>query len=88
MIIRICTLAFLLLARLRFPSPKSIPKIVKDCYGESILKLFCKFEKTDLRCRKAELDLSFLKYYFENGFTPKPLHFKFQIEALTQRKNF
>ena len=75
MILRICTLVFLFLARLRFPSSKS-PKIIKDRYGESVLKLVRKFERTDLRCRKAELDLSFLKYCFENSLTPKFLHFK------------
>ena len=72
----ICTLAFLFLARLRFLSPKSIPKIIKGRYGESVLKLVCKFERTDLCCRKAELDLSFLKYCFENSLTPKFLRFK------------
>ena len=76
MLLRICTLVFLFLARLRFPSLKSIPKIIKDRYGESVLKLVRKFERTDLRCRKAELDLSFLKYCFENSLTPKFLHFK------------
>ena len=70
------------LARLRFPSSKSIPKIIKDRYGESVLKLICKFERTDLRCRKAELDLSFLKYYFENGLTSKFLHFKVSNRSL------
>ena len=47
MILCICTLVFLLLARLRFPSSKSIPKIFKDRYGESLLKLVRKFEGTD-----------------------------------------
>ena len=64
------------LARLRFPSSKWILKIIKDCYGESALKLFCKFERTDLCCWKAELDLSFFKYCFKNGLTQKFLHFE------------
>ena len=76
MILRICTLVFLFLARLRFPSSKSFPKIIKDPNGENVLKLVCKFERTDLRCRKAELDLSFLKYCFENSLTPKFSRFK------------
>ena len=65
-----------LLARLRFPSSKSIAKIIKDRYGASVLKLVRKFERTDLRCRIAELDLSFLKQCFENGLTPKFLRFR------------
>ena len=64
------------LGRLRFLSSKSIPKIIKDHYGENVLKLVRKFERTDLRCRKAELDLSFLKHCFENSLTPKFSHFK------------
>ena len=65
-----------LLARLRFPSSKSIAKIIKDRDGASVLKLVRRFERRDLRCRKAELDLSFLKYCFENSLTPKFLRFK------------
>ena len=82
MILCICTLVFFFLARLRFPSSKSIPKIIKDGYGESMLKLVRKFERKDLRCRKAELDLSFLKYCFENSLTPKFLRFKVSNRSL------
>ena len=82
MVLRICILVFLFLARLRFPSSKSIVKFIKDRYGESVLKLVRKFERTDLRCRKAELDLSFLKYCFENSLTPKFLRFKVSNRSL------
>ena len=82
MLLRICTLVFLFLARLRFPSSKSFLKIIKDPNGENVLKLVCKFERTDLRCRKAELDLSFLKYCFENSLTPKFLRFKVSNRSL------
>ena len=66
-ILRICTLSFLFLTRLRIPSSKSILKFIKDRYGESVLKLFRKFERTDIRCQKTELDLSFyiLKFKIE-----------------------
>ena len=82
MIIPLSTLVFLFLARLRFPSSKSIAKIIKVRYGESVLKLVRKFERTDLRCRKAELDLSVLKYCFENSLRPKCLHFKLSNRSL------
>ena len=88
MILRICTFVFLFLARLRFPSSKSIPKIVKDRYRESILKLVRKFERTDLRCRKTELDLSFLKYCFKNSLTPKFLHFKVSNRSLKSSDDY
>ena len=61
---------------LRFPSSISTPKIIKDRYGKSLLKLVHKLERKDLCCRKAELDLRFLKYCFENSLTPKFLYFK------------
>ena len=76
MILRICTLVLLFLARLRFPSLKSIPKISKDCYCENLLKIVRKFERTDLRCRKAELENS-----SKNSLTPSFYVLKFQIEA-------
>ena len=70
------------LARRRFPSSKSIPKIVRDRHGENVLKLVHKFERTDLRCRKAELNLSVLNYCFENSLTPRFLHFKVSNRSL------
>ena len=82
MILSICTLVFLFLARLRFPSSKSIPKVIKDRYGESVLKLVCKFKRTDLRRRKAELELGFLNYCFENSLTLKLLRFKVSNRSL------
>ena len=81
--LRICTLVFLVLARLRFPSSKLFPEIIKDRNGENVLKLVVrKFERADLRCRKVELDLSFLKYCLENSLTPKFLHFKVSNRSL------
>ena len=71
-----------LLARLRFPSPKSIAKIIKDRDGASVLKLVRKFGRTDLSCRKSELDLSFLKYCFENSLTPNFLRVKVSNRSL------
>ena len=82
MILRTCTLVFLFLARLRFPSSKSIPKTIKDRYGESVLQLVRKFERSDLRYRKAELASRFLKYSLENSLTPKFLHFKVSNRSL------
>ena len=73
---------FLFLARLRLLSSKSIPKIIKDCYGENVLKLVRKFGGTDLRCRKAEVDLCFLKCCFQNSLRPTFLHSKVSNQSL------
>ena len=55
---------------------------MKDRYDDSIHKIVSKFERADLRCRKAELNLSFLEYCFENGLTPMFLHFKVSMRSL------
>ena len=60
MLMRVGTLVFLFLIRLRFPTSKSIPNIIKERYGREILKLIRKFEKVDFKYKKAILDLDFL----------------------------
>ena len=79
MILRIGTLVFLFLARLRFPSSKSIPKIIKDRYDETVLKLVCKFERIDLCCQKVDLccriRFEFFKVLFQKWFTIKVFTF-------------
>ena len=47
------------LGRLRFPSSISTPKIIKDRYDESLLKLVHKFERTDLCCQKSGIRFEF-----------------------------
>ena len=76
MILRICTLVFFFFGKIKISFIEIYSEIIKDGYGESVLKLVRKFEWTDLRCRKAELDLSFLKYCFENSLTLKFWCFK------------
>ena len=49
------------LTRLRFPSKLSIAEVLRKRYGERILKLVRKFEKTDIKNKKALLDIQFLK---------------------------
>ena len=70
-----------------FGKPKiSLIKIYSENYlrsfSQSVLKLVCKFKRTNLRCRKAELDLSFLKNCFENSLTTKLLGFKVSSRSL------
>ena len=52
------------LGRLRFPSSISTPKIIKDRYGESLLKLVHKFERTDLCCQKSGIRFEFFEILF------------------------
>ena len=52
---------FIFLTRLDFPSKLSIAEVLRKRYGDRILKLVRKFEKTDIKHEKAQLDLQFLK---------------------------
>ena len=52
---------FIFLTRLRFPSKVSIAEVLRKRYGDRILKLVRKFEKTDIKHKKAFLNLQFLK---------------------------
>ena len=77
MIFHICTLVFFFFfGKIKISFIEIYSEIIKDRYGESVLKLVRKFKRTDLCCRKAELDLSFLKYCFEKSLTLKCWCFK------------
>ena len=49
------------LTGLRFPSKLSIAEVLGKTYGDRILKLVRKFEKTHIKHKKNLLDLQFLK---------------------------
>ena len=67
---------FIFLTRLRFPSRLSIAEVLRKRYGVRTLKLVRKFEKTDIKHKKALLDLQFLKICEDHNFIPKFLRFK------------
>ena len=46
---------------LRYPSRSSLLQVIRNRYGDTIVKLVRKFEKVDLKHRKAALDLNFLQ---------------------------
>ena len=77
MIVKVLTLVFLFLIRLRSPSRKSIAEIICKRYGSDTVKQLWKFEKLDYKVHKNQCDLEFLKLCQENGLTPKVLNFKF-----------
>ena len=52
---------FIFLTRLRFPSNISIAEVLRKRDGDRILELGRKFEKTDIKHKKALIDLQFLK---------------------------
>ena len=74
--VKVLTLVFLFLIRLRFPSRKSIAEIIRKRYGSDTVKQLRKVEKLDYKVRKNQGDLEFLKLCQKNGLTPKFLNFK------------
>ena len=76
MIVKVLTLVFLFLIRLRFPSKKSITEIMHKRYGSNTVKQLRIFEKFDYKVRKNQGDLKFLKLCQENGLTAKFLNLK------------
>ena len=72
----VISLVFIFLTRLRFPSKLSIAEVLRKRYGERVLQIVRKFEKTDAKHKKALLDLQYLKICEEHNVIPKFLHFK------------
>ena len=60
MFLRIATIAFLFLIRLRFPQSKSVSQIIRSQYVDTTIKRLRKLEKIDNSLRKADSDLKFL----------------------------
>ena len=63
------------LVRLRFPSRLSLLQVIRNRYGDTIVKLVCKFEKVDFKHRKAALDLNFFQTCGSLNVIPKFLQF-------------
>ena len=76
------TLLFLFILRLKFPSHKSINRIILERYNEEVLSTFRNFNKYDLKLRKLDSDLDFLTKCFSNNLTPNFLEFKLYSCAL------
>ena len=72
-------MVFIFLTRLRFPSRLSIAEVLRKRYGDRTLKLVTKFEKTDIKRKKARLDLQFLKFCEDDNVIPTILRFKLLI---------
>ena len=84
----VISLVFIFLTRLRFPSKLSIAEVLRKRYVDRILKLVRKFEKTDIKHKKALLDLQFLKICEDHNVIPKFLRFKVANATLRTSLSF
>ena len=64
------------LVRLRFPSRLSLLQVIRNRYGDTIVKLVRKFEKVDFKHSKAALDLNFLQTFRSFNVIQKFLQFR------------
>ena len=76
MFLRIISFVFLFLVRLRFPSNLSIIQVLRNRYGDDVVKLVRNFEKLDFKYRKVLLDLDFLDTCVKNNVTPNFVQFR------------
>ena len=72
----VISLVFVFLTRLRFPSGLSIAEVWRKRYGDWTLKLVRKVKKTNIKHKKALLDLQFLKISEDHNVIPNFLRFK------------
>ena len=69
-------LVFMLFVSLRFPSTLSLFQVIRNRYGDTIVKLVRKFEKVDFKHSKAAIDLNFLQTFRSFNVVQKFLQFR------------
>ena len=82
MFMRLAAIVFLFLIWLRFPQSKSVSQIIRSRYGDKTIKRLRKFEKTDYRLEKAEVDLGFFVRCRDNNVIPRFLNFRLAKKSL------
>ena len=64
--LRVISIVFLFLVRLRFPSNLSTIQVIRNRYGNDTVKLVRQFEKLNYKHHKILLDLNFLENCIKN----------------------
>lgn len=80
------TLVLLFIIRLRFPAERSIASIIKVRYGNATLQLIRKYESTDLKYKKCELDIEFIENCIKHELFPTFVRFKVSNSQLRNSK--
>ena len=66
----------MLFVSLRFPSTLSLFQVIRNRYGDTIVKLVRKFENVDFKHSKAAIDLNFLQTFRSFNVVQKFLQFR------------
>ena len=77
--LRVISIVFLFLVRLRFPSNLSTIQVIRNRYGNDTVKLLRQFEKLNYKHHKILLDLHFLENCIKNNVTPSFYNFDWLI---------
>ena len=82
MFLRIASLVFLVIIRLRSLASDSIILTLRSWHDNRVIKLVRELEKLDYNIRKCKLDLKFLNLFIENNVIPKFIQFRVATEEL------
>ena len=74
--LRAVVISLLFIFRLRFPKGKSLASILRETYGDPVLKSVRRYEKLDFKLRKTDLDINYLETCINNNVVPKFCEFK------------
>ena len=88
MFVRVLSLVYLFLIRLRFPHNSSISEIIRRRYGILTLSKIRKLEKLDFRIGKARLDITFLETCIDNDVIPNFVKFRTPNRSLRKSKSY
>ena len=86
--LRIATLVFLFIARIRFPASYSLIGVLRKRYGRDLVKEVRTLEKLDLKHKKTILDSDFVIYCRKNSVFPKFVQFKVSNKQLRASKAY
>ena len=81
-IIRVLSLVFFFIVRLRFQSDKSIANVIRSRHNHEIVKQIRRFGKLDFKIQKNEADFDFLQSCQQNNLIPKFFNFKVASSSL------
>ena len=88
MFVKILSVIYLFLIRLRFPSKDSVASVIRKRYGDEVLSKIRKFEKLDFRCKKSKLDITFLTVCLEKDVMPNFVQFRTTNKRLKASESY
>ena len=86
--LRIATLVFLFIARIRFPASYSLIGVLRKRYGRDLVKEVRTLETLEFKHKKAILDIDFLISCRKNCVFPTSLQFKAYKKQLRASKAY